>query len=275
MTELLADGIEDSVGGFGTCCGAGARDFAVGFGAAVAIKLPGIADFLNVVEIEFSDEQFVFVAAGLRDDFSARIAEITLAVEFADFPRSFCADAIDGSDEVLVGDGVGGLLEFPEIFGEPGDGGGGIVDNLRAVQAEDSRAFGEMAVVADVNADAGVTRLEDRITGVTRREIKLFPKARVAMRNVVLAIFAQVAAVGVDHGGRVEINAGHFDFVDGHDEDHLMFLREFLHVRDGRAIGHGLGQFVPARLLLGAKIGAVEKFLQAEDLHFFLRGGWR
>jgi len=127
----LLGGIEDSVGGFGG--GACACDFAVGLGAAVAIKLPGVADFLDVVEIEFSDEQFVLVAARLRHNLSTWIAEIALAVEFADFPRSFCADAIDGSDEVLVGDGMGGLLELPEIFGEACDGGGGIVDNFGAI----------------------------------------------------------------------------------------------------------------------------------------------
>jgi len=269
-TAVLLGGIEDSVGGFGSGGGACARDFAVGFGASVAIKLPGVADFLDVIEIEFGNEEFVFVAARLRDDFSARIAEIALSVEFADFPGSFCANAINGCDEVLIGDGVSRLLEFPEIFGEPCDGGGGIVDNFRAVQAEDSRAFGEMAVVADVNADAGVARLEDGIAGITRSEIELFPKAWMAMRNVVLAIFAEVAAVGVDHRGRIEIKPGHFDLVNGNHEDHLMFFRELLHVRDSGAVGDGLGEFVPTSLLLGAKIGAVEKFLESEDLNFFL-----
>ena len=71
------------------CADAGglrARDFAVGFRAAIAIELPGRAHFLDFIEIEIGDEQFVLVAAGLRDDFAARIAEITLAVKFADFP---------------------------------------------------------------------------------------------------------------------------------------------------------------------------------------------
>src|SRR5579862_889928 len=114
-----------SISGFGVCRGTGAGDFAVGFWAAIAEELPGFADFLDVVEVELSDEQFVFVAAGLGNDFSARIAEITLAVELANFPRCFDTHAIDGGDEILVGDGVRGLLEFPEIFGESSDGGRG------------------------------------------------------------------------------------------------------------------------------------------------------
>src|SRR6266481_8911751 len=101
-----------------------AGDFSVGFRAAIAVELPGIADFLDFIEIQLSDKELILVAAGLLDDFAARVAEITLAVEFADFPGGFGADAVDSSDEVGVGDGMGGLLEFPKIFGESGDGGG-------------------------------------------------------------------------------------------------------------------------------------------------------
>ncbi len=86
-----------------------------------------------------------------------------------------------------------------------------------------------MAVVTDVDANASVTRLKNRIAGVSRGEIKLLPEAGVTMRNVVLAVFAEIAAVGVNDGGGVEVNAGHLDFVDGHDKHHLMFLGELLH----------------------------------------------
>jgi len=127
-------------------CGLCACDFAVGFRAAVAIKLPSVADFLDFIEIQFRDEQLIFVAAGLLHDFPARIAEIALAVKLADLPGMLRADAIDGGDKISVGNGMRGLLQFPKIFGEPRDGGGGIVDDFRAVESEDSRAFGEMAV---------------------------------------------------------------------------------------------------------------------------------
>src|SRR5260370_40938533 len=123
------------VGRLGAYSGASTGDFAVGFRAAVAEELPGIADFLDFIEIEFGDEQFVLVAAGLLDDFPAGITEITLAVKFADFPGSFGANAVDSGDEILIGDGVGGLLEFPKIFGEASDGGRGVVDNFGAIQA--------------------------------------------------------------------------------------------------------------------------------------------
>src|SRR5882757_9982736 len=208
------------VGRLGAFAGAGPRDFSVGLRAAVAIELPGVADFLNLVEIQLGDEQFVLVAAGLLDDFAARVAEVAFAIKFADFPGSFGANAIDGGDEIRVGYRVSGLLEFPEIFGETGDRGGGVVDNFRSVEAEDARAFREMAVVTDVDADAGVTSLEDGVAGVPWREIKLFPEARVTMGNVVLAVFAEIAAIGVDDRGSVEVDARHFDFVDGNDKNH-------------------------------------------------------
>src|SRR5258708_35829056 len=164
------------VGRLGAFAGAGPRDFSVGFRAAVAVELPGIADFLNLVEIQLGDEQFVLVAAGLLDDFAARVAEVAFAVKFADFPGSFGANAIDGGDEVGVGDGVGGLLKLPEIFGEAGDGGGRVVDNFRSVEAENARAFGKVAVPAGVSAPAGGTRLEEAGGAAPRPGIKTFPQ---------------------------------------------------------------------------------------------------
>src|SRR5258708_681862 len=166
------------VGRLGVFRRVGAGDLSVGFRAAVAIELPGVANTLNFVEIQLGDEEFILVAAGLLDYFAARVAEIAFAVEFADFPGGFGADAVDGGDEVGVGYGMSRLLQFPKIFGEAGDSGGGVVDNFRAVEPQDARAFGEMAVVADVNSDASVARLEDRVAGVSRREIKLLPEAR-------------------------------------------------------------------------------------------------
>src|SRR6266481_2684841 len=129
-----------------------------------------------------------------------------------------------------------------------------------------------MAVVTNVDADAGVTGLEYRVAGVPRREIKFLPKARMTMRNMVLAVFAEVAAVPVDDCGGVEIDAVHFDFVSGHNEDHLIFLSELLHERDRGAVGNTFGQFIPTGLLLGAEVRAIEKLLEAEDLHLFLGG---
>src|SRR5579864_9784927 len=68
------------------CC-ALCRDRAVALRSAIAEELPDLADFGNHVKIDISDNDFVFVAAGLGNDLPPRIAEITLAIEFADAPR--------------------------------------------------------------------------------------------------------------------------------------------------------------------------------------------
>ena len=62
-------------------------------------------------------------------------------------------------DEVAVGDRVRRLLELPEVLRQPGDGRRGVEDDLGAVQAERARAFREVAVVADVDADLARRRV--------------------------------------------------------------------------------------------------------------------
>src|SRR5437870_1361426 len=52
------------------------RDRAITIRTAVAEKLPLSTHLLDHVEVEISDEQFVFFARGLGNDLAARIAEI-------------------------------------------------------------------------------------------------------------------------------------------------------------------------------------------------------
>src|SRR4029453_15564571 len=95
------------------------------------------------------------------------------------------------------------LLDLPEVVRMPGGRGRGHEDDLRAVQAEHAAAFGEMPVVADVHADGRVARLEDGVAQVAGLEVELLPERGQAMRDVVLPVFADVAAVGVEDGGGV------------------------------------------------------------------------
>jgi hypothetical protein len=175
------------VGGFAGFRRARACNFSIGLGAAVTIELPSVANLLNFLEVEVGDEEFVLVAAGLRNNFAVRIAKVTFAVEFPNLPGMLGADAVNGGDKIGIGDGMGGLLELPEIFRETGDGGGRIIDDLRAIEAEDARALRKMTVVTNVHTDAGIACVENRVAGVSRREVKLFPKTRVALRDVITA----------------------------------------------------------------------------------------
>src|SRR5438445_10782145 len=81
----VAAALRHSVCRLGAFRRTGARDFSVRLRPAVAVKLPSIADFLNFIEIQLGYEEFILVAAGLLNDFPARVAEIALSVEFANF----------------------------------------------------------------------------------------------------------------------------------------------------------------------------------------------
>src|SRR5581483_9563586 len=179
------------------------RERPVGLRSAVAVKLPGVADFADHVQVEIGDDDVVGVARACGEDAAARIAEVTLAVELADAPGFFPAGSVDGADEVAVGDGVGRLFEFPQVFGQAGDGGAGIEDDLGACQAEAAGALGKVSVIADVDADLGEARAEHGIAEVAGAKIVLFPKAGQHLWNVDLAKLAQVGAVGIDHRRRV------------------------------------------------------------------------
>src|SRR5215510_6334324 len=86
--------------------------------------------------------------------------------------------------------------------------------NLRAVQAQRSRAFREMTVIAYVNADSRVPGFKRGETEVTGCEIELLPETGKTMRDMSFAVFSQIFSVSVDHRRRVVINASHLFFVD-------------------------------------------------------------
>src|SRR5207245_9953723 len=121
-----------------------------------------------------------------------RHSQCARAEELGDYPRPLVADAVDGGDELSVGHGVRGLFELPEIFGQAGDGCGRVINNLRAVQSQNPRALGEVAVVADINSDARVTGRKDGIARIARREIEFFPEAGMAVGDMVLAVLVEV-----------------------------------------------------------------------------------
>jgi len=181
-------------------------------------------------------------------------------------------DAVDGADEVTVGDGVGGLFEFPEVFAEAGDGGGRVEDDLGAVQAEGAGAFGKVAVVADVDADFGEAEVEDGEAEVAGAEVEFFPEAGRDVRDVALAVLAEVGAVVMDDGGGVVIDALLGALVDGHDEGDAMLAGDVAQEGDCGAVGDGFGGIVPADVLLGAEVGAGEDLLHADDLRAGLGG---
>ncbi len=206
--------------------------------------------------------------------FTARIAKIAFAVELPDVPGCLFPDAIDCPHEIAVGGGVRRLLKFPKIFAESGDRRRRVEDNFGAIEAKDARSFWEMAVVANIDADASEFRVKNQVPSIARREIKLLPKARSNLRDVVLPIFAEVFSIRVDHGRGVEEQTRHLTLVDGNHNHHSMFLGELFHALGGGAVGYWLGELVPTDLLFSAEVRAIEKLLKAKDLSLLLGGGF-
>ena len=198
---------------------------------------------------------------------SVGIAEVRAAVELAEVPGRLAPHAVVGAHEIPVGDGHGGLLDLPQVVGVAGGGGGGHEHDLRAVQPEHAAALGKVAVVADVDADGGVAGLEDGISQVPGLEVELLPERGQAVRDVVLAVLAEVRAVGVEDGRGVVVDAGRFFLVDGHHHGHLVLPGQVLHQPDGGTVGYLLGEVVPARVLLRGEVRTVEQLLEAQHLH--------
>ena len=161
-------------------------------------KLPCVPHFADHIEIEIGNDERVFIARRLRDKLPARIAEVTLSVKLADVPRLFVTDAIDRADEISIRDSVRRLFESPEIFESPATVAEGL-KTISAPFAERSRTLGEVAVVTDVHADARERRIETRITKIAGTEIKLLPETGIDVRNVVLAILAEILPISIDY----------------------------------------------------------------------------
>ena len=114
-------------------------------------------------------------------------------------------------------------------------GGRRVEHDLGAVEAEAAPALGEVAVVADVDADLADGGVEHRIPDVAGREIELLPEP-LDLRDVLLAVLAEVGAVGVDHGGGVVVQPGLHDLVHRQHHHHAELLGDRLEALGGRPV---------------------------------------
>src|SRR3546814_6049093 len=111
----------------------------------------------------------------------------------------------------------------------------------------------EVAVVADVDAEPAVGGVEHRPAGVAGLEEELLLEAG-DLRDVGLAVLAEVAAVGVDDRAGVVVDAGDVLLVDRHHDDHRVLLRVVLHEADGGAVGDLLGSGIPLGVLARTEV---------------------
>ena len=123
----------------------------------------------------------------------------------------------------------------------------------------------EVAVVADVDADLSIFRLEHWVAEVARPEIELLPEP-FDLRDMGLAVFTQIRAVGVNHGGSVVVDSALLLLIERHNQRHVMLLGDLLHAPGRRPVGHWLGEVVELGVLHLAEVGAGRKLLEAGDL---------
>src|SRR5690349_15855120 len=171
-------------------------------------KLPDVPYLTDPVEVELRGHEVVPITRRLRHEVAARIAEVALPVELSDPPRILVPHPVDRADEECVRHRVRRLLELPEILGQSGHRRRRVEHDLGTIEPELARALGKMTVIADVYTHVRITSLEDRIPEVAGAEVELLPEARRTMRDMVLTIFAEVSAVGVDDGGGVVVDPG-------------------------------------------------------------------
>ena len=119
-----------------------------------------------------------------------------------------------------------------------------------------------MPVVTDVDPDPPHRRVEYGPPEIPGPEIELLPET-VHVRNMVLAVLAQIAAVGVDHRSRVVEHARLFHLVDRQHHDQPQ-LRGQGRQSPGRRPRHRFGVPVEFRVLELTEIRRVEQFLETD-----------
>ena len=159
------------------------------------------------------------------------------------------------------------LLDPPQVFRQPARSGARDEHHLGAVEAEGASSLGKVPVVADVHADLADRGFEDGIAQVPRAEVVLLPEA-LDVRDMRLAVLAEVGPVGIDHGRGVVVDARGLVvlLVHRHHEDHARLLRQILHPLGGRAVRDVLGVRVVLGILDLAEVGPVEELLEEHHL---------
>src|SRR5688572_7668841 len=232
---------------------------------AVAVELPAVAHLADLVEVEVAHDQLRLVrVADVAHELPARVDEVALAVEVV-LAERLDTDPVDGADVVHVGDRRRRLLEAPDVLGQPAVRGRRVEHDLRPVESDRPPPLREVPVVADVDADLADRGVEDRVSARSGREVELLPEP-LDLRDVLLAVLAEVRAVGVDHGGGVVVQAVLHDLVHRQQHHHPQFLGDGLEPLRGRAVGDLLGVGVVLGLLDLAEARPVEELLEADHL---------
>ncbi len=145
------------------------RDRRIGIDAPVAQKGPVAARILEVLQVNFLDQDGFAVMGRLGQDAAKGIGDKGSAPELepdargavAAYVSMFVANAVDGSDVNAVGDGMGSLDGLPRVvlrraevlfFRRMPADGGGIEEQVGSAQGGDARRFRVPLVPTDERA---------------------------------------------------------------------------------------------------------------------------
>ena len=142
--------------------------------------------------------------------------------------------------------------------------GSRIEQQLRAHQGHAARALGEPLIPANTHANPGIAGLPDLEAGVARVEVILLVITG-AIRNMTLAVDAEVAAVGINDRDAVEARAtGQLEEADR--QHHCQLFSQRLKVLDRRVVFNPRGQLQILRVRLLAEVRRFEQLLNQDDL---------
>src|SRR5690606_28816293 len=125
------------------------------------------------------------------------------------------AHPIHGADIDAVGDGVapldrlpGGLLLLAmlRLLRRAPAAGGGVEEDPRAAHGREPRRFRVPLVPADQHTDPAELRVPRAKAEIAGGEVEFLVESRI-VRDVHLAVLAEIAAVGVENGGGVVVES--------------------------------------------------------------------
>ena len=139
-------------------------------------------------------------------------------------------------------------------------------DDLSSLQSQYSRRLREPLVPTDEDADLGNLGVEHAVSQIPRRKVEFLIIARI-IGDVHLAVLAQVAAIGIQHHGRIVVQARSPLFEQPGYDDNTQFPRQLTKLAHRRAIfANRLGQAEQAIVHHLAEVTGLEQLLQAYDL---------
>jgi len=224
----------------------------------IAVERPTIAHHADLVHVEIAHDELVLeCVANFTNKLAFWVYEIALTIEVVGAVLCFDTNAVDRADLIHVCNSRSWLLEAPDVFRQTTACCRWVEHNFCTVESECTPAFWEVAVVTDVHANFANCSIKNWVTMCARCEVVLLPKTR-NLRNVLLAILAEVTAISIDHCCCVVVQTWLHDFVHWQHQHHPQLFCKCLEALGGWAVRDWLGVREILWVLLLAEVWAIE-----------------